>query len=357
MRWVRFALMALASAGAARPLAAQDPFQFDVRRVTDGVYVIFRPDATRRPVEGNVVLIVNDDDAVVVDNGGTPLSAQRIIAKIREITDKPVRYVINTHWHTDHISGNRTFLSAFPGIEIVAHATTYQLIERSVPDSVGSLNATLEETKARYQRWVDTGSYGGETALSEEELAYYRQTILDLDLAFEAAEQFRRALPTIVFHERFTTHSGGRRIEVLHLGPGNTDGDAVVYLPQDKVLITGDLVVHPMPYGFGSFPAEWAEVLRSMTEMDIEYVIPGHGEVMTDFSYVETLIALLSSVADQAARAVGEGLSREKAVARIDLSEHERRITGGNPLLAHLFMTRFALPIKVAAYREARARQ
>ena len=106
------------------PATGSGVYDFELRRLVDGVYVAVRPDVFRQPVEGNLVFIVNAEDVVVVDAGGTTASAESAIKLLRSVTDKPVRYLVNTHWHGDHNLGNAAFLKAYPGVEIVAHPNT-----------------------------------------------------------------------------------------------------------------------------------------------------------------------------------------------------------------------------------------
>src|SRR6476646_3251867 len=121
----RTALSALAFlAGAFLPAASGAPAdpQVEVVRVADGVYAVLRSQhPEEQPGHSNSVIIINDEDVVVVDATRMPSQARKIIAAVRALTRKPVRVLIHTHWHDDHVYGNQAFAEAFPGVEIVAH--------------------------------------------------------------------------------------------------------------------------------------------------------------------------------------------------------------------------------------------
>src|SRR5689334_12057209 len=98
--------------------------RFKIVKLSDGVYAAIRTEPPGLTVNGNSVFIINDDDVVVVDTTLTPGTAREIIAEIKKLTHKPVKYVINTHWHDDHIMGNAAYREAFPGVEFIAHTAT-----------------------------------------------------------------------------------------------------------------------------------------------------------------------------------------------------------------------------------------
>ena len=105
---------------AALPLQASEP-RFELIKIADGIYAAIRTEPPGLTVNANTVFIINENDVVVVDTTLTPGTAREEIAALKRITNKPVRYVINTHWHDDHIMGNQAYKEAFPGVEFIAH--------------------------------------------------------------------------------------------------------------------------------------------------------------------------------------------------------------------------------------------
>ena len=119
-RWLAFLLLVSAA-----PLAAEPPAKpFDVIKLADGVYGFVWRSPLQDPIEGNALFVINDRDVLVVDTGLLPSSARRMAAALRRLTTKPVRYVVNTHWHDDHHNGNQVYRELWPGVEFIAHRNT-----------------------------------------------------------------------------------------------------------------------------------------------------------------------------------------------------------------------------------------
>jgi glyoxylase-like metal-dependent hydrolase (beta-lactamase superfamily II) len=330
------------------------PFDFELQRVADDIYIAVRPDVFRQPVEGNITFIVNAEDVVVVDTGGTGASAGSAIRLLRRVTRKPVRTVINTHWHGDHHLGNAVFRREFPGVEFIAHGNTRDAMTGPPMDYVRKQPAMMEEVLKEWRSRIDTGRDETGKEMTPEEIARLRLRIADVEAA--AAEYARASVvpATLTFEDRLTLRRGEREIQIRYLGRGNTEGDAVVWLPNEKILISGDLVVHPQPYGFYSFPAEWIETLGRLAGFEFRLLIPGHGAVQEDANYIRSLQALLREVRADVGAAVKEGATQEQARARIDLGGLERTFTDGVERRGFLFGVWFLDPIAVSAYREAR---
>ena len=104
--------------------------------------------------------------------------------------------------------------------------------------------------------------------------------------------------PTLTFTDKIDVTLGNREVQVKHLGCGNTPGDAIVYLPKEKILVARDLLVHPILYTFDGYPAEWAQTLHRMAQLDAVTIVPGHGAVQHDKAFLLTA-DLLQSAVDQ----------------------------------------------------------
>ncbi|MGK2927864.1 MAG: MBL fold metallo-hydrolase [Lysobacterales bacterium] len=330
-----------------------DPFQVRLEPVADGIYVAIRPESTRQPVMGNGTVIVNDDHVVVVDGNGSPLLADRVIAAIRAVTDLPVRYLVVTHWHGDHNLGSHSYLEAWPELEIISHRFAREAM-------LGAPMAYVEEYKVEIPEYMKQLAERLEQGVGADgaPLADYQQRELaDLvhhaDVFLQEIEASRVTPPTMTFEQELVLRGGGRAIEIRHPGKGNTAGDAYVWLPQERILVTGDLVVHPTPYGFYSYPRSWAAVLEGLQALQPRLVIPGHGEVMRDTGYLARLQALMSDVADQAAVAVAAGQSLEDFRETVNFEAHRAGFTGNDPFLDSRWGVWFTTPIVEAAWNEA----
>jgi len=274
------------------------------------IYLLQRPEPLRQPVEGNVLVIVNERDVVVFEGGGMPIAADNAIRLIRSITSKPVSHLVNSHWHGDHNLGNQVYRAEYPGITIVAHPATRTAMLGPPFKYVTEFDKDVGPTIAEW------------TALKEKgELSERRSRLLDdLNLLLADAKRIAVTPPDLTVADELVLHRGEREIHIRHLGKGNTEGDLILWLPRERIVATGDLVVHPIPYGFGSFPREWIDTLAGIEALEFELLVPGHGEVQRDRSYLQLLRTMLAAMRAQAVDAVAKGLDLEATRKALDFS-------------------------------------
>lgn len=346
-----FATLALALAVLATPPPAPVPdptgttaWDLELVPLQPGLFLLRRPDVLRQPVEPNVLVIVNDEDVVVVDGGGTPRAAENAIRLVRSVTSKPVSVLVNTHWHGDHNFGNATWRAAYPGLTVVGHPNTRRDIlgaqARYLGKVAAQLGPAIESLAARVAR--------GEASPRQ------RALLADLRLALTEAARTTVSPPDLTVADALVLHRGARVIEVRHLGRGNTEGDLVVWLPRERVVAAGDLVVTPIPYGFGSFPGPWIEALERLAGLDFALLVPGHGEVQRDATVLRQHQALLRDVRAQVAAAVARGLDLEATRKAVDLAAWGRKLAGDEAYPAALFEGWWTSPIARSAWLEAK---
>ncbi len=313
------------------PLGAQTaarPPGFALTRVANGVYAAIRTDSSANVVHGNTTVIVNAGDVVVVDGAGTPAAARRVIAAVRRLTRRPVRYLVNTHWHDDHTMGNQAWRDAFPGLEIIGHPETRKDMTTKAVANREQYLKSLPGLLAYVEKQLAAGNGLDGTPLAPGER---RSLTADMRLAREylaQAPSFRVTPATIIVERRLSLLRGERTIDIRHFGWGNTPGDLVVHLPKEQVVITGDLVVWPTPFVFDSHIRSWQASLDSVRGLGAAVLIPGHGPVMRDHAYVDLVAGALGSVREQTEAAKARGLDLEQTRKAVDLAEIGRRFTG-----------------------------
>jgi glyoxylase-like metal-dependent hydrolase (beta-lactamase superfamily II) len=338
----------------AQSVATAQSQKLEIVKITDGLYAAVFSEPRMDPVESNSVILINDDSVLVVDANRTPAAARTIIAEIRKLTDKTVRYVVNSHWHDDHIFGNQSYQEAFPGVEFIAHRNTRDDMEKfAYPHIQGAINKytkAVSDTEARLSKGVKPNGEkltGEESAELSEQLKVYKDFLPKI-------RPIRLILPTITFDQQLSLYQGHRIIQILYFGRGNTRGDIAVYLPQEKVLITGDLLVHPVPFAYGSFLGEWVQTMKKLQELDANIIIPGHGPVMRNKEYLNLVIDLLESVINQVQEAVKRGLSLEETRKVVNLETFRRRLAGDDPVRNDTFNDSIIRAAIERAYREAK---
>ena len=338
-------------AGQNAPLPS-DPANWRTEKTSEGVYAFIAPDGVTPIVSGNTIVIVGDSSVLVVDPGQFPSMARHQIGEIRRLTSRPVRYVVNTHWHPDHWLGNGEYARAFPGVTFIATPhTREQMVSRAVRFITPKY---ASETRDAVVRMVQGGKRGDGTPYSEIERLYYGAALTQFTAYVAELQSARVTLPELLFRDEVVLSLGGRDAQVKFLGRGNTGGDAVVFLPDSRTLITGDLLVHPFPYGIGSFIGEWIDTMKLLAAIDAGTIIPGHGAVQRDRSYLQQVTELLETLQSQVRAAVRDSLSLADTRTRVDLSQFKARFCGDNVWCQFGFDGNFLRPALARAYQEAR---
>ena len=207
--------------------ADSGPFDFEFEEVANGVWVGVRPDSPKFPVMGNTTFVISDKGVVVFDGGGMPVMAEKIIDKIRSITDQAVTHVVISHWHGDHNFGIYRFAEEFPNVQFVAHSFTDRAMNGSPVDYIKNYAIFDEIRLPQYQTILETGKDADGNEVTEHDMQAYRQIVADAAVLGPEFKRVRLTVPNVVFDDRLVIHSGSRTIELLSLGHGNTEGDIV----------------------------------------------------------------------------------------------------------------------------------
>ena len=311
-----------------------------VNTLADGVYEIEHEDAGDGFASGNTTVIIGERQVFVVDSCFLPSAAQKDIAQIRQWTDKPVTFVLNTHFHNDHNLGNRAYMDAFPALTIIAHVETKKDMDRFGPGSAGR----VEKNNAVLQEMLDTGRTKGKEGrpLTAEEKMEVKNALARRAPVMEDLKRVKFQSATLTFEHDFSIDLGNREVQIKFLGRGNTAGDAVVYLPKEKIVVAGDLVVHPVPYIYDGYPTEWIETLQRLAQLDAATIVPGHGPIMHDKAYLFLIRDLLQSAVDQMnvkLKESGPAMSQplEGVKGAVDLTPFRQRFAGTDKELGAAF--------------------
>jgi len=273
----------------------------------------------------NIPVIVNDNDVLLVDDGSTPATARALLEDLKLITDHPVRYVVNTHFHYDHTGGNSVFP---PEVEIIAqeYVRTKMLafnvleIEPYKTSQKTRVSALIESLKKQIEDEKDSG----QKAVLEKQLAA-AQTLS------EQLKEIKPTPPTVTYRSKMVLYAGQREIQLLFLGRGHTGGDTVVFLPKERIVCTGDLMESRPAYLGDAFFDEWVATLDELKTLDFALVLPGHGKPFGDKELITAFQGYLTDVTTQVANLRRQGVSPEVAAQRVDLTSHQKEfpeITG-----------------------------
>ena len=302
---------------------------FRFNKVAEGVY--HAVGTGNLTVVGNSSVIVNDDDVIVVDDHASPAAAWVLLDEIKTITNKPVRTVINTHFHYDHAHGNQIFSK---DVMIIGHEFTREMLVggKSIEmplyhDYVTGLPRQIDTLKQRLSAETD--------ATRKATLETQLQTAQN-NAASQA--ELKPTPPNVTLKTQMTLYRGSREIQIRFLGRAHTAGDVVVYLPKEKIVITGDMLTSALSNMSDAFVNEWPGTLDELKKLDFVTVLPGHGEAFTDRAKIDYFQAYLRDVWTEVSRMKQQGASAEDAAKRADLTRHKDHfptITApGVPLIA-----------------------
>lgn len=254
----------------------------EVKEVAPGVFFryssIHATDKTIPFGGSNNIWVVFEDYVVVID-ANFPKEAEDVIAAIKKTTEKPIRYVFDTHHHGDHAYGNAVFAKA--GASVVAQANCARLLRINGP-----------------KEFEEAGK--GPTGRKD-----VRESTLKV--------------PSVVFDDKLVLDDGKQRVEFLFFGHAHTSGDACAYLPKHKILCTGDACVNgSFNYMGHSDSASWIRALEGMQQLDIKMICPGHGEIMGK-ELIETQKRYFVELRKQVQRGIDDGKGLDDIIPTIDM--------------------------------------
>ena len=276
------ALMVLAgialggSQAAAQERAAQTP---TVKQVASDVYFFFDFNGS------NAVFLVTDDGVLLIDTRTHPREGRDLLERIRKVTDKPVKWVINSHFHGDHHMGNSVFKDL--GATFVAQEETARIMQRVQP----------KEMARRVEGFRSRG--------------------------YDPAD-VKLVLPDVTFDSKMTIRLGGREVRLFYLGPGQQAGDTFVQFPHARLLFTpGAFAKHSMPNMlFTPSVDNWIKLLDQVAVMDVDTILPAHGDIATRAD-VKELAAMLADEYATVKDAVNRGVSLDQATTTLTFPQYK----------------------------------
>jgi cyclase len=293
------------------PVTQGKAYKFE--RVADGVYY------ATGGVGSNNVVIVNDRSVVLVDDGTTPAAAKVFLEDIKLITNKPIRVVVNTHFHYDHTDGNSVFP---PDVQIIGHEyvrtaiLTFNVLDREPFKTSQSARLPVQIASLRTQ------------LAAANDVARKAELAKELAAAESLNEQLKEIKPTppnVTYTSKMVLHEGGREIQLLFLGRGHTGGDTFVYLPQERIVCTGDMDEgNRIAYMGDAFFDEWVASLDAVKKLDFALVLPGHGRPFRDKGQITAFQGYLKDLMAQVATLRKQGVTADEAAKRVDLTSHRK---------------------------------
>ncbi len=286
---------------------------FTFNKIQDGIY--HAVGTGNLVVMSNATIVEGDRDVLVVDSHVTPGGAWALREELKSITPKPIRFVVNSHYHFDHSHGNQIY---GPEVEIIGHEFARRMIVagKSIDSPahnffVGGVPNTIQTLEQRLAAATDPKEQDTITS----QLAVLRNHL-------EGTKAVTPTPPTVTLTHTMTLHRGAREIRVLHLGRGHTAGDVIIHLPKERIIATGDLLVENTSYMGDAYFTEWIDTIEALKKLDFDTVLPGHGRAFTGKAKLDHWQAYLRDFWLQAQKFHKAGIPAEEAAKQVDLRSH-----------------------------------
>jgi cyclase len=301
--------------------------------------------------DSNSTVVIMTDGVLVVDTQSTLTEARAEVKAIKHLTSKPVRWVINTHWHNDHIQGNQVYREAFPGVQFLAQANTRRDMEfraaRELREQVEGLPGQLKQ----YRQLLAAGVGSDGRPLDENRRRIVEMRLRTFSKQLPDLRHTHIVLPDVTFDTFMSLFSSGREIRLTHY-PGHTEGDVVVFLPDEKILIAGDLL-DDMPYTGDGSPSGLVETLNRLDALNFDLVVPGHGGIEKGHDHLRLIASLFESIILQVKKDVAKGLSLPETKDDVNVHGFREPVTGGEEHATRAFDAFVPVAIE-KAYKEAK---
>lgn len=263
----------------------------------------------------NTGIIIGDDAVMVIDTQATPVMAQDVIRRIREITDKPIKYVVMSHYHAVRVLGASAYM-AEGGEQIIASRDTYDLV-------------------------VERGQFDKDSEIGR------------FPRLFQNVESIPEGLtwPTMTFEGRMSIWLGKLEVQLIQLGRGHTKGDTVAWIPSEKILFSGDLVeFDATPYAGDAYFKDWPQTLDKVAALQPEKLVPGRGAALTSPEQVQAGLAGTRDFIQDLYQSVQAGVAAGKDLRAV----YEETFARLSPKYGHWVIFNHCMPFDVTrAYDEA----
>jgi glyoxylase-like metal-dependent hydrolase (beta-lactamase superfamily II) len=291
---------------------------FEFHKVRDDVYLAVG--TGNLTVVCNASIVINQDDVLIVDSHTTPAGAWALLRELKRITPKPVRYVINSHFHVDHVHGNQIYPK---DVEIIGHQFTRDMIAAGKSWSGRAYDSVVGSVPDQIARLERQRADAADAAVRKD---LERQLVIRGNF-LAATKAVTPTPPTLTLVDRLTLFRGKREIRLLFLGRGHTGGDVVVHLPAEKLLMTGDLLLRTVPYMGDCYPEEWIQTLERLKSLEFDVILGGHGTPFREREKIDHLQAYLRDFWRQVVPLHKSRVPPEEAARRIDMRAHAAHYT------------------------------
>jgi cyclase len=278
---------------------------FKIEKIADGVYAaLARPQVL---TNCNAAIFVNSQDVLVVDAHSKPSAAAALIAQIKkDVTTKPVRYLVNSHFRWDHTQGDAAYKASGAKVDIIASDTTrdlmIQLSRNRLKESLDGVPRQIDDVQARLAK-----------ATSNADKERYTDLIRQLKAYQTEMKSYTLELPTITFARSHVIKDTAGDLHIEFHGRAHTAGDITVFSPETRVVASGDVIIGFLPNIADGYPRPWPATINSVGHLAFDHIIPGHGPVQHD----RTRMTQMRNYIEELTGRVEEGKKAGKPLAEL----------------------------------------
>ncbi|MCB1051634.1 MAG: MBL fold metallo-hydrolase [Acidobacteria bacterium] len=326
---------------------------FKTETLADGVYAFLRQEPFGLANHANSVLILQSDGAILVDTAFTEAATRELVETIRGLTDKPITVFINTHWHDDHSFGNSVIKKAFPQARLITQSETAQALTTTAVANRTQQVTGGPQALAYFKDLLQNNQDFSGNALTDKSRAVLKSTIQLVETYLQEAKTYTAIPADETVEKTRVLGEGSNRLELRFLGPAATEGDLLIWMPEHRLLISGDLLSLPVPSTYKAHLANWSLILAQLIKMEPVTVVPGHGPLCPGTRALEQQKALFDSVLQAAMAAKQEGKNVENALQEIQLEPQKSELLGKEPIDRFLFDYYFRGPALRSLFPES----
>jgi len=290
------------------------PELFQIEKVAPGVYA-----AIAKPLpllNCNAAIFEQERDLLIFDAHSRPSAVVSLVSQIRRsVSQKPVKYIVNSHFHWDHSQGNPGYRGIAPQASVISSVATRDLLSSRA-------NKLARESVENARKQLDAHRARLDSAKTPAAKAYWKLMVDDTAAYVKEMGSYEVSLPDITFESDLLLHDKAHDIHLAWRGRGHTAGDIVIHCPQKKVVATGDLMHGFAPYIGDGYPSSWPATLRELQKFEFDHLIGGHGavqngkqRVIQKAAYIEELTGLV-----RAGKSKGQGIpDLQKSISPAEL--------------------------------------
>jgi glyoxylase-like metal-dependent hydrolase (beta-lactamase superfamily II) len=326
----------------------------EIGELRDNAWAALQPPDNRFN-DSNSLIVEADDFVIVVDAQESRADVLAIIAFVTDSVGKPVRYVINTHWHGDHSQGNTLYREAFgETLVILGHETqAIDIPERAAPSHRERVTELEKQLPGAREQLLSGMKLDG-SRFSDEELAAQTMRVERAGNWLDENHNVTFTGPTVTITKPYSVDAG-RASFTVYPQRGHTRGDLLVHFPALGILAAGDLI-DVMPYSGHGYPREWLAALGFIETLEFAVLIPGHGATLRDRELIGKLVRYFESLTGQVTKLAADGMDLEQIRGSIDL-EASRSLLAGDDAAAARFFDRVQGEAIERAYAELTANE